>query len=212
MSHWTSPRARTSIARMDPWSSERLLRPGQVAAVFQVSRRTISDWARAGKIGWIVTPGGHRRFMSSDVRALWESCSGGARRTVASRYRRSQRSEERTMCAECGCSTATAEPAGSVSKATLDALEPDALTSVDVNGTRVAIANLGGEFFAFHDECTHQQCALSDGEIEDGNVVCPCHFSAFDVRTGEVRNGPATEPVRTFGVKVEGDEVRIDVS
>lgn len=55
------------------WVGERLLRPGQVAELFQVSRRTVSDWARAGKIAAIVTPGGHRRFRMRDVRALIEA-------------------------------------------------------------------------------------------------------------------------------------------
>ncbi|MCA1830709.1 MAG: helix-turn-helix domain-containing protein [Actinobacteria bacterium] len=52
---------------------EQLLRSGQVAALFQVSRRTISDWARAGKLSSIITPGGHRRFRAREVRALLES-------------------------------------------------------------------------------------------------------------------------------------------
>ncbi len=59
-------------ARPD-WVDEQLLRPGQVAALFQVSRRTISDWARAGKLEAIMTPGGHRRFRARHVRALLES-------------------------------------------------------------------------------------------------------------------------------------------
>lgn len=60
------------------WVEERLLRTGQVAALFQVSRRTVSDWAHAGKLGdAIFTPGGHRRFRASDVRALLESQAVG---------------------------------------------------------------------------------------------------------------------------------------
>ena len=55
------------------WLDEQLLRPGQVAALFQVSRRTIGDWARAGKLDSIVTPGGHRRFRARQVRELLES-------------------------------------------------------------------------------------------------------------------------------------------
>lgn len=55
------------------WIDEQLLRPGQVAALFQVSRRTISDWARAGKLDAIITPGGHRRFRAKQVRALIEA-------------------------------------------------------------------------------------------------------------------------------------------
>ena len=69
--------ARTLYAEQHPerpdWIDEQLLRPGQVAALFQVSRRTISDWARAGKLDAIITPGGHRRFRATQVRALLES-------------------------------------------------------------------------------------------------------------------------------------------
>lgn len=55
------------------WVDEPLLRPGQVAALFQVSRRTVGDWARAGKLDPIITPGGHRRFRARQVRALLEA-------------------------------------------------------------------------------------------------------------------------------------------
>ena len=55
------------------WVGEQLLRSGQVAVLFQVSRRTISDWARAGKLDAIITPGGHRRFPAPHVRAVLES-------------------------------------------------------------------------------------------------------------------------------------------
>jgi len=55
------------------WVGEKLLRPGQVAALFQVHRRTISEWARAGLLDPIVTPGGHRRFRATQVRALLAS-------------------------------------------------------------------------------------------------------------------------------------------
>lgn len=59
-----------------------MLRPAQVALVFQVSRRTISDWARTGKLPWVMTPGGHRRFLVADVRALVESMQVGEMRSV----------------------------------------------------------------------------------------------------------------------------------
>jgi excisionase family DNA binding protein len=64
--------AEQQLERPD-WIDEQLLRPGQVAALFQVSRRTISDWARAGKLDAIITPGGHRRFRATQVRELFES-------------------------------------------------------------------------------------------------------------------------------------------
>jgi excisionase family DNA binding protein len=52
------------------WLESKLLRPGEVALLLQVSRRTVSDWARAGRLAFIVTPGGHRRFRARDVRRL----------------------------------------------------------------------------------------------------------------------------------------------
>jgi len=60
-------------AERPDWLHEELLRPGQVAALFQVSRRTIGDWARAGMLDAIITPGGHRRFRARHVRALLAS-------------------------------------------------------------------------------------------------------------------------------------------
>jgi excisionase family DNA binding protein len=48
----------------------RLLRAGEVAALLQVSRRSVSAWARRGLLAYIETPGGHRRFRAADVRAL----------------------------------------------------------------------------------------------------------------------------------------------
>ena len=59
---------------------ETLLRPGQVAALLQVSRRSVAEWARAGMLPWIETPGGHRRFRADDVRALIDSLTVQASR------------------------------------------------------------------------------------------------------------------------------------
>lgn len=53
-------------------SDDRLLTPGEVAALFRVDPKTVTRWASAGRIHSIRTPGGHRRFRESDVRALLE--------------------------------------------------------------------------------------------------------------------------------------------
>jgi excisionase family DNA binding protein len=52
------------------WLDTRLLRTGQVAALFQVTRRTVTEWARKGMLPAIITPGGHRRFRAREVRRL----------------------------------------------------------------------------------------------------------------------------------------------
>ncbi len=56
---------------IDP-ADDRLLTPGEVAAQFRVDPKTVTRWARAGRVGSIRTPGGHRRFRESEIRALLE--------------------------------------------------------------------------------------------------------------------------------------------
>ncbi|TWP47768.1 BldC family transcriptional regulator [Lentzea tibetensis] len=51
-------------------ASERLLTPGEVANLFRVDPKTVTRWATAGRIGSIRTPGGHRRFRETEVKAL----------------------------------------------------------------------------------------------------------------------------------------------
>ena len=58
-------------------TGDRLLTPGEVAALFRVDPKTVTRWAAAGRISSIRTPGGHRRFRESEVRALLEGEEGG---------------------------------------------------------------------------------------------------------------------------------------
>ena len=75
-------------------------------------------------------------------------------------------------------------------------------TVLAVNGTDVAIFNLDGEYFAIEDVCSHYGSPLSTGWLEGDHIVCPRHLAEFCVRTGEVRNAPAHEPVHSFPVRV----------
>jgi excisionase family DNA binding protein len=59
---------------------EQLLTPGEVAALFRVDPKTVTRWATAGRIGSIRTPGGHRRFRESEVRALLTELTNEAKR------------------------------------------------------------------------------------------------------------------------------------
>ncbi len=85
------------------------------------------------------------------------------------------------------------------------------MRSFQIGGEDVAVANVGGSIHAFGDRCTHAHCLLSDGELDGTTVTCPCHGSQFDVTTGGVLNGPATEPVRSYEVSEENGELRIGI-
>ncbi len=75
------------------------------------------------------------------------------------------------------------------------------ITSFSAGGRQIAIANVDGDLHAFDDVCTHQQCSLAEGDLDDTIVECPCHGSQFDVTTGEAVEGPATDPVDVFELR-----------
>ena len=77
---------------------------------------------------------------------------------------------------------------------------------------KVAVFNVGGKLCATQNACTHRQGPLSKGALEGSTVTCPWHGSQFDVSTGAVLRGPATDSLKTFKVVVEGDVGRIEVS
>lgn len=84
--------------------------------------------------------------------------------------------------------------------------------SFDVNGQEIAVARVNDGLLAFSDICTHRACNLANGgEIDGTEITCECHGSVFDMRTGEVIEGPATEPIATFDVRAEGAELQIGV-
>jgi cytochrome P450/nitrite reductase/ring-hydroxylating ferredoxin subunit len=78
-----------------------------------------------------------------------------------------------------------------------------ALRQVDVEGRLVCVGRAPDGWVAFQDTCTHEECALSDGELEGSVVVCPCHGSEFDVRTGDVLCPPALDPLPIYEAREE---------
>ena len=93
----------------------------------------------------------------------------------------------------------------------LSALKDAEPLAVTVGDTEVAVIRTEGEVFAIRDECSHAAIALSEGEVEDCLVECWLHGSTFDLRTGKPTTPPATEPVPVYPVRVEGDDVLVDV-
>lgn len=80
-----------------------------------------------------------------------------------------------------------------------------------VGERRIAVAREGDALYAFDDECRHQRCSLSDGDVEDGTVICPCHAGTYDLKTGAVLAGPPPEPIGVYPVSEEDGELRLSV-
>ena len=77
------------------------------------------------------------------------------------------------------------------------------LRRVEVGGRAVCVARVEGAWIAFDDTCTHEECSLAEGELDGPVVVCPCHGSEFDVRTGDVLTPPALDPLPIYEAREE---------
>ena len=81
---------------------------------------------------------------------------------------------------------------------------------VECHGQSLALSNLGGEFFAIDNVCTHDNGPLGEGRLQRERVICPRHGAAFDARTGRVLSLPAIRSVSTYSVSVEGNDIFIE--
>jgi len=91
-----------------------------------------------------------------------------------------------------------------------DEIKPSELKLVDVGENQIVLTELNGEVIAFDNLCTHEDCDLVYGAIdEDNEIECDCHGARFNVLTGEVTCPPADIPLPVYKVAVNGDEVTI---
>jgi nitrite reductase/ring-hydroxylating ferredoxin subunit len=81
-------------------------------------------------------------------------------------------------------------------------LPPGSMKAVQDGDREVLLVNLDNRIFAMNNRCTHRGCGLSRGRLEGETVRCPCHGSIFNIRTGEVVNGPAKIPEPVLAVTV----------
>lgn len=76
----------------------------------------------------------------------------------------------------------------------------------------IALFNVGGEFYAINDRCSHGNASMSEGYLEDdATVECPLHAASFCLKTGKALCLPATDPLTTYPVHVEGGDIFIDL-
>ena len=78
-------------------------------------------------------------------------------------------------------------------------------------GQQIAIFNVDGHFYATQATCTHRGGPLCEGDLAGEIITCPWHGSQFDVRTGEVVQDPATEPLKIYPVTVRDEELVIEI-
>jgi 3-phenylpropionate/trans-cinnamate dioxygenase ferredoxin subunit len=78
-----------------------------------------------------------------------------------------------------------------------------------VDRYNIAVANVGGEFYAFADVCTHDGGPVAEGELDDCVIECPRHGARFDITSGQVLSMPAVVPLPVYDLQVVDDEIRV---
>jgi 3-phenylpropionate/trans-cinnamate dioxygenase ferredoxin subunit len=92
-------------------------------------------------------------------------------------------------------------------------VEPNSAIRVDKDGHRLAVVRIGDDWYAIGDRCSHAEASIAEGEVwpDECEIECPKHGSTFSLKTGEPLTLPATQPVPTYTVRVEGDDVLVRV-
>jgi len=96
--------------------------------------------------------------------------------------------------------------------ATRDECAGGSLKGVSADGVPIVLAEVDGRVCALHDQCSHEEYPLSDGELEGGDIVCIYHGARFDACTGARKALPAIRPVRSYPVEIRDGDVYVDIS
>jgi 3-phenylpropionate/trans-cinnamate dioxygenase ferredoxin component len=91
----------------------------------------------------------------------------------------------------------------------LDDLKPSVPRTFEIDERFILLVRYENDVFCIEDVCTHDGGTLGDGTLEGHCIACPRHGAKFDVRTGEAVTMPATEPTKSYDVKIEGGKVMV---
>ncbi len=80
---------------------------------------------------------------------------------------------------------------------------------VQIGRKWVIVFNVGGQFYAIEDQCTHDGGELADGALDGHEIRCTRHGAKFDVRSGAVTKAPALTPISAYDVRVEDGQVMV---
>ncbi len=95
--------------------------------------------------------------------------------------------------------------------ATTGELAPGQGKRVEVQGKRIALFNVDGNYHAIDDTCTHRGGPLSEGELQADVVTCPWHGAQFKVNSGEVLRPPARAGVVSYRTRVNGSDIEVEI-
>ncbi len=98
-----------------------------------------------------------------------------------------------------------------VKLASLSHLAIGRLLRVEHQGRELCLAYVDGEVYAVDDTCSHEAASLAKGSLHGDCVKCPLHGSRFDLKTGAALDEPAEDPINTYAVKIDDDDILVAI-
>lgn len=95
--------------------------------------------------------------------------------------------------------------------ASLGDLNDGEAKKIEIGNKKIALFKIKGGYFATDDACTHEKASISEGEIDGDIVTCPHHGARFDIKTGQALSLPAMFPLKTYQVKIDGNDIKIAI-
>jgi len=95
--------------------------------------------------------------------------------------------------------------------AALAQVKENGVIGVEVAGKEIGLYWVEGAVYATDNICTHALARLSEGFLDGDCIECPVHQAVFNVKTGDVVGGPATDPLKTYPCRAEGEDVLVDI-
>ncbi len=105
-----------------------------------------------------------------------------------------------------------AGPADFVPVLRIDQLPDNKPIRVDAQGQPICLIRRGEDVYAIGAVCSHYGGPLEEGQLTNGTIQCPWHYSRFSISDGRVKAGPATAPVPTYQVRIRNDQIEVKAS
>jgi naphthalene 1,2-dioxygenase ferredoxin component len=106
----------------------------------------------------------------------------------------------------------SSDDTGWVKAASRGDLKAGDVLGVVIAGQEIALYDIDGTLYASDDVCTHAYAKLSDGWLDSGEIECPLHAGRFDIKSGTATAPPCTDALKTYPVRLSGDEIQIKLA
>ncbi len=100
---------------------------------------------------------------------------------------------------------------GFIKLASTNDAKPNSMIGVTINDKKILLANVNGNYYALSNVCMLRGCQLSKVKLLGETVVCPCHGSTYDLKTGNFVKGPTKKPEPAYELKVENNDILINL-